>query len=55
VHLQTKADLSSGSWQDLLNTDGANWANGYSSTNGFISVTNYPTSAAKTFFRLIKP
>jgi len=54
VHLQTKADLSSGSWQDLANTDGANWSNGHSSPDGFVSVTNYPSSAAKTFLRLIK-
>jgi hypothetical protein len=55
VHLQTTADLASGPWQDLLNTDGAIWANGTTSTNGFVSVTNYPTGSAKTFFRLVKP
>jgi hypothetical protein len=55
VHLQTAADLTSGSWQDLLNTDGASWVNGAMSTNGFVSVTNYPTGTAKTFFRLVKP
>jgi hypothetical protein len=54
VHLQTAADLTSGTWQDLLNTDGASWVSGYTSPNGFVSVTNYPTSAGKTFFRLIK-
>jgi hypothetical protein len=54
VHLQTAADLTSGTWQDLLNTDGAGWASGYTSPNGFVSVTNYPTIAEKTFFRLIK-
>ncbi|HWI55803.1 MAG TPA: hypothetical protein VNZ22_01150 [Bacillota bacterium] len=55
VHLQTAADLSSGLWQDILGTDGARWTNGQASTNGFLSVTNYPTSADKTFFRLVKP
>jgi hypothetical protein len=55
VYLQTKADLSSGAWQTLLNTDGSGWSNGLMSTNGFVSVTNYPTSAGKTFFRLINP
>lgn len=55
VHLQTKASLSTGSWQDLPQTDGSAWANGYTSTNGFVSVTNYPASAPQTFFRLIQP
>jgi len=55
VHLQTADNLSSGLWQDLLGTDGATWANGTMSTNGFVSVTNYPTAAPATFFRLVKP
>jgi hypothetical protein len=55
VHLQTKSDLASGAWQDLPATDGATWSSGYDSTNGFVSVTNCPTSAGQTFFRLIKP
>jgi len=54
VHLQTKADLSSGSWQELNNTDGANWTSGHASPDGFVSTTNYPTSAAKTFLRLVE-
>lgn len=55
VHLQTAADLSSGKWQDLPRTDGATWTNVIMSTNGFVSVTNYPTGATQTFLRLIKP
>jgi len=55
VYLQTKADLSSGTWQTLLNTDGSGWSNGVMSTNGFVSVTNYPTSAGRTIFRLLNP
>lgn len=55
VHLQSTSSLSSSSWQDLIQTDGAVWANGTMSTNGFVSVTNYPTTGASTFFRLVKP
>ncbi len=54
VHLQTAADLSGGKWQDLPGTDGATWTNVTMSTNGFVSVTNYPTGATQTFLRLIK-
>jgi len=54
AHLQVKADLTSGSWQDLFATDGTNWSSGYNSTNGFVSRTNWPVSA-KAFFRLVKP
>jgi hypothetical protein len=54
VHLQANKALSGGTWQDLLNTDGALWTQGYASTNGLVSVTNYPATGAKTFFRLIK-
>jgi hypothetical protein len=55
VHLQTATDLSSGTWQDLPGTDGSTWTNVLMSTNGFVSVTNYPTGATQTFLRLIKP
>ncbi len=54
VHLQANTALSGGTWQDLLNTDGATWTQGHASTNGLVSVTNYPAMGAKTFFRLIK-
>ena len=46
VHLQTTTNLAQWSWQDLLATDGATWSNGTMSTNGFVSVTNYPTSGS---------
>ncbi len=55
VHLQSTSDLATGPWQDLLATDGAVWANGAMSAKGFVSVTNYPAGAGKTFFRLVKP
>jgi hypothetical protein len=54
AHLQVTSDLVSGSWQDLIATDGTNWTVGYSSTNGFVSQTNWPASG-KAFFRLVKP
>jgi hypothetical protein len=54
AHLQVKNDLLSGSWQDIIATDGTNWTSGYSSTNGFVSQTNWPASS-KAFFRLVKP
>lgn len=55
VHLQSTTSLSPSSWVDLFETDGTNWVNGFISNNGFVSVTNYPTGGAKTFFRLIRP
>lgn len=54
VHLQTTGSLVAGPWNDLLDTDGATWTTGHSSTNGFISVTNYPASGSPSFFRLVK-
>ena len=54
AHLQVRGDLSSGTWQDMFATDGTNWTSGYSSTNGFVSQTNWPAVNA-SFFRLIKP
>jgi len=54
AHLQVETDLSSGTWQNIIATDGTNWTSGYSSTNGFVSQTNWPASS-KAFFRLVKP
>ena len=54
AHLQVTSDLLSGSWQDIIATDGTNWSIGYSSTNGFVSQTNWP-AGSKAFFRLVKP
>jgi hypothetical protein len=55
VHLQTKSGLAGGSWYNALETDGNVWTTGITSTNGFVSRTNYPVGATPTFFRLIKP
>jgi len=54
AHLQSKGSLSSGVWLDIPATDGTNWTAGSSTTNGFMSLTNWPSSGS-TFFRLIKP
>jgi hypothetical protein len=54
AHLRVNSSLTGGSWQDLLATDGATWTTGYSSTNGFVSQTNYPASGG-AFFRLVIP
>jgi len=55
IYLQTRTNLTSGSWQDLPWTDGASWATGVTSTNGFVSTTNYPTSGGQTYFRWVNP
>jgi hypothetical protein len=56
IHLQTATSLGpSATWQDVLATDGANWTGGgILSNNGLITVTNYPVTGTKLFFRLIK-
>jgi hypothetical protein len=54
AHLQVSGGLAGGSWQDLTATDGTNWTAGSNSSNGFLSVTNWPASS-NAFFRLVKP
>ena len=53
AHLQVNTSLG-GSWTDLTETDGTNWVSGVTSTNGFVSVTNWPATG-NAFFRLVKP
>ena len=53
AHLQSASSLN-GVWHDISGTDGTTWTAGFSSTNGFMSVTNWPSSG-NTFFRLVKP
>ncbi len=55
VNLQTKPNLGSGAWTNLPATSGVTWSSGFSGTNGFVSTTNYPTSAGQTYLRLIQP
>jgi hypothetical protein len=53
AHLQSAGNVT-GPWQDIPATDGTNWNIGNNSTNGFVSVTNWPSSG-NSFFRLVKP
>jgi hypothetical protein len=53
AHLQSATSLT-GLWTDYPNTDGTNWTAGSSTTNGFMSNTNWPSNG-NTFFRLVKP
>jgi hypothetical protein len=53
ANLQSAGSIN-GPWQNIPATDGTNWTVGSSSTNGFVSVTNWPSSG-NTFFRLVKP
>lgn len=52
--LQYCTNLTNPTWNTLSTTDGATWTTGYSSTNGFVSQTNWPATTQTTFFRLIK-
>ena len=54
VNLQSKDDVTGAVWVNLIATDGTNWTTGATSTNGFVSQTNYPASGQK-YFRLVKP
>ena len=54
AQLQVGTNLVRGTWRSLPATDGTNWVSGYSSTNGFVSQTNWP-AGSNSFFRLIKP
>jgi hypothetical protein len=55
INLQTKTNLTSGSWANLPWTDGTAWITGFIGTNGFVSTTNYPTTAPQTYMRLVEP
>jgi len=54
AHLQVGTNLLTGTWQDLAATDGTNWTIGFSSTNGFVSQTNWPANGT-AYFRIVKP
>lgn len=53
AHLQSASSVN-GPWTDIWATDGQSWTNGVQTTNGLMSVTNWPSSG-QTFFRLAKP
>jgi hypothetical protein len=52
VQVQTRTDLTSGAWVSHLETSGQVWSAGTNSTNGLISVTNWPAGSGNLFFRL---
>ena len=54
AHLQSTSALVTGNWQDHWETDGTNWTAGVRSTNGLMSVTNWPADGIR-FFRIVKP
>ena len=54
VYVQTTTNLTGASWVNHIETDGTNWTAGYSSTNGFVSQTNWPAGGGQQFFRLIQ-
>lgn len=55
TRLAWRTNVSFGTWQQIAGTDGTNWQIGYSSTNGFVSVTNWPATGSPVFFQLEKP
>jgi hypothetical protein len=54
VQVQTSTNLTSGTWVSHPETGGAVWSAGINSTNGLISVTNWPAGSGKLFFRLMQ-
>jgi hypothetical protein len=54
AHLQSATNIN-GPWMDIWATDGTNWASGVNTTNGLMSVTNWPDANGTTYFRLAKP
>lgn len=53
ARLQSATNIA-GPWTDHSETDGTNWTSGVNTTNGLMSVTNWPSSGT-TYFRLVKP
>lgn len=53
--LAWRTNLTAGVWQQIPATDGTNWLIGTSSTNGFVSQTNYPATGNPVYFQLEKP
>ncbi len=54
VQVQTSTSLTGNNWVSHPETGGAVWSSGVNSTNGLISVTNWPASTGNLFFRLIQ-
>jgi hypothetical protein len=54
VQVQTSPSLAGGSWVSHPETAGTVWTTGTSSSNGLVSLTNWPTGGGSMFFRLIQ-
>lgn len=52
VQVQTSTNLTKGAWVSHPETGGTVWSTGVNSTNGLISVTNWPAGSGNLFFRL---
>ena len=52
VQVQTRTNLTKGAWVSHPETSGTVWSTGINSTNGLISVTNWPAGSGNLFFRL---
>jgi hypothetical protein len=53
VRVQTSATVA-GPWVEHAETDGTNWITGSTSTDGFLSSTNWPVTGSSQFFRLVR-
>ena len=54
VQVQTSGNLTGGAWTSLPATSGATWSAGINTSNGLVSVTNWPAASGKNYFRLIQ-
>jgi hypothetical protein len=52
AQVQTSTNLTKGVWVSHPETSGTVWSAGVNSTNGLISVTNWPAGSGSLFFRL---
>ena len=52
VTVESAASLAPGSWVNQPETAGTVWSAGVGSTNGLVSVTNWPAASGNQFFRL---
>ncbi len=54
VQVQTSSNLDTSAWVSHPETSGTVWSSGVASTNGLISVTNWPAGGKNLYFRLIQ-
>lgn len=53
VTVQTSSNLTTGAWVNHPETSGTVWSSGVNSTNGLVTVTNWPASGS-LYFRLLE-